>query len=229
MPTRHRSCTASRARRSSAARWAPPALAAAGGAAASASPGPPSRRHAAPAPASVPFYGAHQAGIATPAQDRLAFAAFDVTTTDRDRVAGAARPWAAAAAQMTRGLPIGAAETAPQAPPVDTGEALGLDAARADRSPSASGRRCSTTGSGCADRRPAALADLPGAARRRAGPRPQRRRPLRAGLRRTTRRSPSTSSATSPGSPAAPRSCAGRSSASAARPRPRPRRPRRAT
>ena len=26
----------------------------------------------------VPFYGAHQAGIATPAQDRLHFAAFDV-------------------------------------------------------------------------------------------------------------------------------------------------------
>ena len=30
----------------------------------------------------VPFYGARQAGIATPAQDRLAFAAFDVTSTD---------------------------------------------------------------------------------------------------------------------------------------------------
>ena len=33
--------------------------------------------------ARVPFYGAHQAGIATPAQDRLAFAAFDVTSTRR--------------------------------------------------------------------------------------------------------------------------------------------------
>ncbi|HEY7207160.1 MAG TPA: twin-arginine translocation signal domain-containing protein, partial [Gaiellaceae bacterium] len=27
----------------------------------------------------VPFHGEHQAGIATPAQDRLHFAAFDVT------------------------------------------------------------------------------------------------------------------------------------------------------
>ena len=32
-----------------------------------------------------PFHGAHQAGIATAAQDRLAFAAFDVTTTDAER------------------------------------------------------------------------------------------------------------------------------------------------
>ena len=31
----------------------------------------------------VPFLGEHQAGITTPAQDRLHFAAFDVTTRDR--------------------------------------------------------------------------------------------------------------------------------------------------
>jgi len=32
-----------------------------------------------------PFFGEHQAGIVTPAQDRLHFAAFDVSTTlDRD-------------------------------------------------------------------------------------------------------------------------------------------------
>ena len=30
--------------------------------------------------ATYPFHGAHQAGIVTPAQDRLHFAAFDVTT-----------------------------------------------------------------------------------------------------------------------------------------------------
>jgi deferrochelatase/peroxidase EfeB len=34
--------------------------------------------------AAYAFRGAHQAGIVTPAQDRLHFAAFDVTTTDRD-------------------------------------------------------------------------------------------------------------------------------------------------
>ena len=37
----------------------------------------------------VPFYGVHQAGITTPAQDRLAFASFDLTLTSKPR---AARP-----------------------------------------------------------------------------------------------------------------------------------------
>ncbi len=32
----------------------------------------------------VEFFGAHQAGIVTPAQDRLHFVAFDVITSDRD-------------------------------------------------------------------------------------------------------------------------------------------------
>ncbi len=40
------------------------------------------------AAAQVPFYGAQQAGIATPAQDRLAFATFDVTTTDTQAAQG---------------------------------------------------------------------------------------------------------------------------------------------
>src|SRR3954447_22716309 len=70
----------------------------------------------------VPMYGAHQAGIATPAQDRLAFAAFDVTTTDVADVQRLLGTWAAAAAQMTKGEPIGSVETAPQVPPIDTGE-----------------------------------------------------------------------------------------------------------
>ncbi len=73
----------------------------------------------------MPFYGAHQAGIATPAQDRLAFAAFDVTSTDRTELQTLLAQWAAAAAQMTKGQPIGAVETAPDSPPIDTGEALG--------------------------------------------------------------------------------------------------------
>ncbi|HYU04737.1 MAG TPA: Dyp-type peroxidase domain-containing protein, partial [Jatrophihabitantaceae bacterium] len=57
----------------------------------------PSSRHAEP----VPFYGEHQAGIATPAQDRLAFAAFDVTSTDVAAVESMLGSWSAAAAQLT--------------------------------------------------------------------------------------------------------------------------------
>jgi deferrochelatase/peroxidase EfeB len=108
----------------------------------------------------TPFYGAHQAGIATPAQDRLAFAAFDLTSTDPMAVQTMLGTWAAAAAQMTQGLPIGAVETAPQAPPIDTGEATGLSAANLTVTvgfgPSFFDDRL-----GLSSLRPAALADLP--------------------------------------------------------------------
>ena len=40
--------------------------------------------------AAVPFYGEHQAGIVTPAQDRLHFVAFDVITDKRARAGRAA-------------------------------------------------------------------------------------------------------------------------------------------
>ncbi|HEX2903126.1 MAG TPA: iron uptake transporter deferrochelatase/peroxidase subunit [Jatrophihabitans sp.] len=108
----------------------------------------------------VPFYGEHQAGIATPAQDRLAFAAFDITTLDRRAVAAMLGSWSAAAYRVTQGLPIGATETAPQAPPIDTGEALGLGPARLTVTvgfgPSLFDDRF-----GLAHYRPAALAELP--------------------------------------------------------------------
>ncbi len=108
----------------------------------------------------VAFYGRHQAGVATPAQDRLAFAAFDVTSFDREAVAVMLGQWAAAAAQMTRGLPVGAVEASPTRPPIDTGEALGLSAAdltiTVGFGPSLFDERF-----GLAAKRPAALADIP--------------------------------------------------------------------
>jgi deferrochelatase/peroxidase EfeB len=113
-----------------------------------------------PADQVVPFYGRHQAGITTPTQDRMAFAAFDLTTTSRDDLVRLLGTWAAAAAQLTRGLPIGEVENAPLAPPVDTGEAMGLSAANLTITvgfgPSMFDDRF-----GLADRRPAALAPLP--------------------------------------------------------------------
>jgi deferrochelatase/peroxidase EfeB len=112
------------------------------------------------APDSVPFYGAHQAGIATPAQDRLAFGAFDVTATDAGALARLLGTWAAAAAQLTKGLPVGVVENAPQLPPIDTGEAVGLGAANLTITvgfgPSLFDERF-----GLAAKRPAALAPIP--------------------------------------------------------------------
>jgi deferrochelatase/peroxidase EfeB len=75
------------------------------------------------------FYGAHQAGIVTPAQDRLHFAAFDMSSTaSRSDLISLLADWTAAAARMTQGLEIGdgAVGTDLLAPPDDTGEAQGL-------------------------------------------------------------------------------------------------------
>ncbi|WP_031146165.1 iron uptake transporter deferrochelatase/peroxidase subunit [Streptomyces erythrochromogenes] len=81
--------------------------------------------------AAVPFHGAHQAGIASAVQDRLHFAAFDVKTKDRAALVGLLKEWTAAARLMTAGLPVGDVyEGLPEAPPTDTGEALGLKASR---------------------------------------------------------------------------------------------------
>jgi deferrochelatase/peroxidase EfeB len=77
----------------------------------------------------VPFYGEHQAGIATPAQDRLVFASFDVTADTPGELRDLLREWTAAAARMTAGRPAGAANHVQLVPPDDTGEALGLPAA----------------------------------------------------------------------------------------------------
>ncbi|MFM9557513.1 MULTISPECIES: iron uptake transporter deferrochelatase/peroxidase subunit [Streptomyces] len=111
--------------------------------------------------AAVAFHGAHQAGIATPVQDRLHFAAFDVETDDRDAFVAMLKDWTAAARRMTAGKAVGdgAYGGLPEAPPDDTGEALGLRPSRLTL----------TIGFGpslfekfdLAGRRPEALVDLP--------------------------------------------------------------------
>lgn len=81
----------------------------------------------------VPFFGANQAGITTAAQDRLHFAAFDLATgTSRTDLIELLQDWTIAASRMTQGLEVGetgAVDGPDTAPPEDTGEALGLDAA----------------------------------------------------------------------------------------------------
>ena len=77
--------------------------------------------------APVDFHGEHQAGITTPAQDRLHFATFDLTSTKRDDLIKLLKTWTAAAAQMTAGHDVGeyGAVSGPGvAPPEDTGEAV---------------------------------------------------------------------------------------------------------
>ncbi|HVX21827.1 MAG TPA: iron uptake transporter deferrochelatase/peroxidase subunit [Acidimicrobiales bacterium] len=72
-----------------------------------------------------PFYDDHQAGIVTPAQDRLAFAAMNVLPgTTRSDVRTLLRDWTVAAERMTRGKLVGE-DTDLNDPPLDTGEAIG--------------------------------------------------------------------------------------------------------
>lgn len=79
------------------------------------------------------FFGEHQAGITTSVQDHLHFASFDMMPrTDRDDLISLLQDWSYAAARMTQGLEVsasGAVGGPAEAPPDDTGEALGLPAA----------------------------------------------------------------------------------------------------
>ncbi|MDX2973913.1 iron uptake transporter deferrochelatase/peroxidase subunit [Kribbella solani] len=111
----------------------------------------------------VDFHGVHQAGIVTPVQDRLHFAAFDVTTTSRDDLISLLKEWTAAAALLTAGKDIGqygAVNGPDEAPPEDTGEAVGLPPARLTLTigfgPGLFDKRF-----GLAAKRPKALVDLP--------------------------------------------------------------------
>ncbi len=139
----------------------------AGGAAAGAGLVSVARAHegSAPEASPVPFYGAHQAGIATPVQDRLHFAAFDVVTGDRARLVRMLKEWTAAGAALTAGRPYGsAAGGLPESPPDDTGEALGLPPARLTLTVGFGPTLFESGGAdrfGLKARRPAALADLP--------------------------------------------------------------------
>ncbi|WP_330457544.1 iron uptake transporter deferrochelatase/peroxidase subunit [Streptomyces sp. NBC_00820] len=135
--------------------------AAAGGAVAAARAGDDVQPAGAEVGAAVEFHGGHQAGIATPVQDRLHFAAFDVKTDDRDEFVQMLKDWTAAARRMTAGKPVGegAYGGLAEAPPDDTGEALGLKPSRLTLTigfgPSFFERF------GLSGKRPEALADLP--------------------------------------------------------------------
>lgn len=78
------------------------------------------------------FFGAHQAGITTAVQDHMHFAAFDMADgATRDDLVELLQDWSYAASRMTQGLDTsatGAVGGSPEAPPDDTGEALGLPA-----------------------------------------------------------------------------------------------------
>lgn len=82
---------------------------------------------------SVPFGGAHQAGITTPAQEHLHFASFTLMrATGREQLIELLTDWTEAARALTAGheLGEGAVGGSALAPPDDTGEAQGIGPAQ---------------------------------------------------------------------------------------------------
>jgi deferrochelatase/peroxidase EfeB len=112
-----------------------------------------------------PFYGAHQAGIITPQQNRIQFAAFDVTATSAQDLVDLLRVWTRAAARMCNGDPAVPDGGGQLAPPPDTGEAVGLSPARLTITfgfgPSLFGTPGAADRFKIATKRPPELADIP--------------------------------------------------------------------
>jgi deferrochelatase/peroxidase EfeB len=109
----------------------------------------------------VPFYGPHQAGIGTAAQDRLHFAAFDLLSEDPGELRELMRAWTVAAAEASAGEMVGSVNDVPLAPPDDTGETVGLLPSRLTVTFGFGPSLFEKPGLGLAARRPRALNPLP--------------------------------------------------------------------
>jgi deferrochelatase/peroxidase EfeB len=114
--------------------------------------------------AAVPFYGAHQAGIATPAQNFLQFASLDMVSESIADLRKLLLRWTNAAAAMSAGRTVGSASPHSNIAPADTGEALGLPPARLTVTFGFGPTLFTSNGKdrfGLASHRPAPLVDLP--------------------------------------------------------------------
>jgi deferrochelatase/peroxidase EfeB len=110
-----------------------------------------------------PFWGTHQGGITTPLQSHTYVAALDLVTAKRDDVVSILRAWTSAAARMSIGQPAQAAGP-DTGPPPDSGEVLGLPAARLTLTFGFGAGLFAKDGEdryGLAAQRPEALVDLP--------------------------------------------------------------------
>ncbi|MGF6758612.1 iron uptake transporter deferrochelatase/peroxidase subunit [Paraburkholderia sp. GAS42] len=111
-----------------------------------------------------PFFGAHQGGIVTPQQSHTYVAAFDLTTEKRDDVIGLLRAWTDAAARMTQGATAAPLGTADDKSAADSGDVLGLGPQGLTITFGFGPGLFTQDGKdryGIANRRPAALVDLP--------------------------------------------------------------------
>lgn len=78
----------------------------------------------------VPFFGAHQSGIATPMQAHTYFVAFDLTTERREDLIGLLEAWTRAAERLTSGPARFDPAADPDSRNAESGTAVGLPASR---------------------------------------------------------------------------------------------------
>ncbi len=74
-----------------------------------------------------PFYGIHQQGIATPAHKHIYFMVLDLHTHDIPKIKEMFQIWTSYSARLTAGKNVKTYSDNPFVPPVDTGEADGLN------------------------------------------------------------------------------------------------------
>jgi deferrochelatase/peroxidase EfeB len=108
----------------------------------------------------VAFFGPHQAGIATRTQEHVQFAVLDVGSSSAGDLRALLVQLSGAAANLCAARPVGSL-CAGAAPPVDTGEAVGLGAARLTVTLGLGPSVFAPGRFGLADLRPAPLVDLP--------------------------------------------------------------------
>jgi deferrochelatase/peroxidase EfeB len=111
----------------------------------------------------LPFHGANQNGIVTPAQAHIYFAAFDIVADNASEIAALMQRWTEAAANLTQGVGLGVGDD-PARAPGDSGEAAGLPANRLTLTFGFGRGLFEKDGAdrfGLARHRPAAFVDLP--------------------------------------------------------------------
>lgn len=75
----------------------------------------------------ISFYGKHQSGIETPAQNNIYFAVLTLNTNDKEEVKKMFKDWTEYSAKLMKGELVGKERSNKLVPPTDTGEAIGLN------------------------------------------------------------------------------------------------------
>ncbi|MBP3088718.1 Dyp-type peroxidase [Corynebacterium sp. sy017] len=83
------------------------------------------RKEHSPTGTIVPFRGAHQSGIITPAQQQMLMVAFDMTVSRKQDLISLLTQWTTATERMMNGEEINTPKVRDDVPPDDTGETMG--------------------------------------------------------------------------------------------------------